>query len=67
LVSSDVERLLSQNKVKFVSITAASNVTGYVNDVHAIAKLAHQYHAQIIVDGAQIVAHKPFSAGSKRR
>ena len=61
LVSSDVERLLSQNKVKYVSITAASNVTGYVNDVHAIAKLAHQYHAQIIVDGAQIVAHKPFS------
>jgi selenocysteine lyase/cysteine desulfurase len=61
LVSSDVERLLSQNKVKYVSITAASNVTGYVNDVHAIAKLAHQYHAQIIVDGAQIVAHRPFS------
>jgi cysteine desulfurase / selenocysteine lyase len=61
LVSSDVERLLSQNKVKYVSITAAPNVTGYVNDVHAIAKLAHQYHAQIIVDGAQIVAHKPFS------
>jgi selenocysteine lyase/cysteine desulfurase len=60
-VSRDVERLLSQNNVKYVSITAASNVTGYVNDVHAIAKLAHQYHAQIIVDGAQIVAHKPFS------
>jgi len=61
LVLSDVERLLSHNDVKYVSITAASNVTGYVNDVHAIAKLAHRYHAQIIVDGAQIVAHKPFS------
>lgn len=61
LVLSDVERLLSRNNVKYVSITAASNVTGYVNDVHAIAKLAHQHNAQIIVDGAQIVAHKPFS------
>ena len=61
LVLSDIERLLSKNNVKYVSITAASNVTGYVNDVHAIARLAHQYHAQIVVDGAQIVAHKPFS------
>jgi selenocysteine lyase/cysteine desulfurase len=60
LLLSDVERLLSQNQVKYVSITAASNVTGYVNDVHAIAKLAHQYGAKMIVDGAQIAAHRAF-------
>ena len=60
LMLDDVERLLQRNNVKYVSITAASNVTGYVNDVHAIAKLAHQYGAKIIVDGAQIVAHRAF-------
>ena len=64
LVLEDVERLLQENTVKFVSITAASNVSGYVNDVHAIARLAHQYGAEIIVDGAQIVAHRPFSMNS---
>jgi len=64
LVLEDVERQLQENDVKFVSITAASNVSGYVNDVHAIAKLAHQYGAEIIVDGAQIVAHRPFSMKS---
>ncbi|MCL2819046.1 MAG: aminotransferase class V-fold PLP-dependent enzyme, partial [Actinomycetia bacterium] len=57
----EVERLLKENDVKIVSVTAASNVTGYVNDVHAIAKLAHANGALIVVDGAQIVAHREFS------
>ena len=56
----DIEKLLKENKVKIVSVTAASNVTGYVTDVHRIAKLAHQYGAILVVDGAQIVAHRKF-------
>ena len=61
VIYEDLERQLKENKVKYVSVTAASNVTGYMPDVHRIAKLAHQYGAQIIVDGAQIVAHRAFS------
>ena len=61
----DVERLLQENKVKYVSVTAASNVTGYINDVHFIARLAHENGAQIIVDGAQIVAHRTFNMKGK--
>ena len=61
VIYEDIERLLQENDVKYVSITAASNVTGYVTDVHRVAKLAHQYGAKIIVDGAQIVAHRKFS------
>lgn len=57
----EIERLLKENKVRLVAVTAASNVTGYVTDVHRIAKLAHQYGAMIVVDGAQIVAHREFS------
>ena len=60
---SDIKSLLKkyQGKIKYVTVTAASNVTGYVTDVHKVAKLAHQYGAKIIVDGAQIVAHRKFS------
>ncbi len=61
IIYEDIERMLKENKVKYVAVTAASNVTGYVTDVHRIAKLAHQYGAQIVVDGAQIVAHRAFS------
>lgn len=60
VIYDDIERLLQENEVKIVSISAASNVTGYVNDVHRVAKLAHKYGAQIVVDGAQIVAHRKF-------
>ena len=60
VIYDDIERLLQENEVKIVSISAASNVTGYVNDVHRVAKLAHEYGAQIVVDGAQIVAHRKF-------
>ncbi len=61
VIYDDIEKLLKENKVKIVSISAASNVTGYVNDVHRVAKLAHKYGAKIVVDGAQIVAHRKFS------
>ncbi|MBR0473631.1 MAG: aminotransferase class V-fold PLP-dependent enzyme [Erysipelotrichaceae bacterium] len=63
VIYDDIERLLTENegKVKYVSITAASNVTGYVTDVHRVAKMAHAHGAKIIVDGAQIVAHREFS------
>lgn len=63
----EVRRLLVENsgKVKYVAVTAASNMTGFVNDVHAIARLAHKHGARIVVDGAQIAAHKPFSMFGK--
>lgn len=63
LIMEDFERILKMydGKIKYVTVTAASNVTGYVNDVHKIAGIAHKYGAKIIVDGAQIVAHRRFS------
>ncbi len=45
--------------VKLVTITGASNVTGYTPDIHKAAELAHKYGAKIMVDGAQLVPHVP--------
>lgn len=63
LIMEDFEITLRsfRGRIKYVAVTAASNVTGYVNDVHYIARIAHKYGARIIVDGAQIVAHRTFS------
>lgn len=58
---TQLELMLEKVKPKYVSVTAASNVTGYVTDVHRVAKLAHKHNAKLIVDGAQIVAHRQFS------
>lgn len=61
ILYDEIERLLTENKVDYVTVTAASNVTGYVTDVHRVAKLAHAHGAKLVVDGAQIVAHRKFS------
>lgn len=59
LILSQLEDLLIKYKgrVKYVTLTGASNVTGYVNNIHKAAKIIHKYNARIIVDGAQLVPH----------
>ena len=59
----DIEELVGKYKerVKYITITGASNVTGYINDIKRIAKLIHKYGGKIIVDGAQLVPHKKVS------
>lgn len=55
----DLERKLHKykKKVALVTVTGASNVTGYKNPIHDIAELAHEYDTKIMVDAAQLIAH----------
>ena len=63
VIVEEIEMLLDkyQERVKYVTVTGASNVTGYVNDIRRIARAAHKYGAKIIVDGAQLIPHKKIS------
>lgn len=65
----DIEYKLKKENgnIKIVSITGASNVTGYMNPIHEIAKLAHKYGAKIVVDAAQLVAHKEINMKGKNQ
>ncbi|MGL4763306.1 MAG: aminotransferase class V-fold PLP-dependent enzyme [Sarcina sp.] len=58
LIIDNLEDLMKKNNIKVVAITGASNVTGYTNEINKIAKVAHKYGAVIVVDAAQLVAHK---------
>ena len=44
-------------KVKLVAVTHISNVLGTINPIQEMAKLAHEQHIPILVDGAQGIAH----------
>ena len=55
---NDLQKKIKSHRVKLVAVTGASNVTGYLPDIHAIARLAHEHGAKILVDGAQLLAHK---------
>ncbi|MEM2897015.1 MAG: SufS family cysteine desulfurase [Candidatus Bathyarchaeia archaeon] len=46
-------------KTKLVCVPHVSNVTGVINDVKSLTKLAHEYDAIIVVDGAQSVPRMP--------
>ena len=47
------------DRLNYVAVTAASNVTGIANPVHAIAEAAHDVGALCVVDAAQSAAHRP--------
>lgn len=54
----DLKAKLKAHPVKLVTVTGASNVTGWMPDLHAIARLAHEHGAKICVDAAQLLAHR---------
>jgi len=58
----DLERGFSEHpdQINYVAVTAASNVTGIVNPIYDVAKIAHDNDALVVVDASQILAHKPF-------
>ena len=56
-----IEKYLKQfhDRINYISVTGLSNVTGIINPINKIAKLAHSYGVFIIVDAAQMAAHVP--------
>ena len=55
---ADLESKIS-SKTKLVSLSHVSNVSGVINDVKRVAKVAHDHGALMCVDGAQSVPHMP--------
>ena len=53
------QQLLADNPVKLVGLTHCSNVLGTINPIAEMARLAHEYGAIIMVDGAQSTPHMP--------
>jgi selenocysteine lyase/cysteine desulfurase len=57
----DLDRLLARHagRVGLLAVTGASNVTGVLPPVHDLAERVHAVGGRILVDGAQLVAHRP--------
>jgi cysteine desulfurase / selenocysteine lyase len=58
LLMDEYEKLLS-DRTKIVAVVQLSNSLGTINDVKAIAAMAHRRGALVLADGAQWVAHFP--------
>jgi selenocysteine lyase/cysteine desulfurase len=47
-----------ERRVKIVAVSGASNVLGTFNDLEEISRVVHRYGARLLVDAAQLVAHR---------
>ncbi len=65
--SSELESLLraynergehGEKRVRLVAVSGASNVLGVFNDLAEISRIVHRYGARLLVDAAQLVAHR---------
>ena len=60
LDEDDFDRLLAQHagNIALVTVTGASNVSGFLQPIHRLARKAHAAGAQILVDAAQLAPHR---------
>jgi cysteine desulfurase/selenocysteine lyase len=60
LDEDDVDRLLSTfgDRIALLTVSGASNVTGFVQPIHRLARKAHAVGARILVDAAQLAPHR---------
>ena len=47
-----------KKRIKIVAVSGASNVLGVLNNLTEISRIVHQYGARLLVDAAQLVAHR---------
>lgn len=55
---SDLENIIDE-RVKIVSVSGMSNVTGTLGPVRELVAAGHSVDALVVVDGAQLVPHMP--------
>ena len=60
LDEEDFDRRLEEyaGRIALVAVTAASNVSGFIQPVHRLARKVHEIGAKIMVDAAQYAPHR---------
>lgn len=58
LISYNQESRFEGKRIKLVSVSGASNVLGICNNLEEMSRIVHQYGARLLVDAAQLVAHR---------
>lgn len=52
------DALHGESRIRLVALSGASNVLGTFNDIKAISTVVHRFGARLLVDAAQMVAHR---------
>jgi selenocysteine lyase/cysteine desulfurase len=52
-----------EKRIRLVALSGASNVLGTCNNLEEISRIVHRYGALLLVDAAQLIAHRKIEAG----
>lgn len=58
LSSYNVQHQYERKRIRLVAVNGASNVLGVCNNIEEITRIVHKYKARILVDAAQLIAHR---------
>lgn len=58
-IDFDAKLAQFEERVALVTVTGASNVTGFLQPIHRLARKAHAAGVPILVDAAQMAPHRP--------
>ena len=58
LAEYNKEKIHGKKSIRLVAVSGFSNVLGTMNDLDEISRIVHSYGAQLLVDGAQMAAHR---------
>jgi len=61
LIAYNQKALFGAKRIRLVAVNGASNVLGVCNNLAEISRIVHQYSARLLVDAAQLVAHRKIS------
>ena len=54
----NLKGLFGNKRIRLVAVSGASNVLGVCNDLPEVSRIVHQYGARLLVDAAQLIAHR---------
>jgi selenocysteine lyase/cysteine desulfurase len=58
LTAYNTNGLHGKKRIRIMAMSGASNVLGSINDLEEISRIVHKYGARLLVDAAQLVAHR---------
>ena len=58
LIAYNTEKRYGKKRIRLVAVSGASNVLGVCNNIEQISLIVHQFGAHLLVDAAQLVAHR---------
>ena len=61
LIAYNQKALFGAKRIRLVAVSGASNVLGVCNNLEEISRMVHHYGARLLVDAAQLVAHRKIS------